>query len=123
MNKLLKYSLQRSPRCVYRLTKFSTLEYPNIEVETRLIDGSRRSRQLRAQKKVPGVIYGTDEFGNKYDINVLIEKILIDKEVREKKKSLECTIYNLVLDKTSQYKVVPRQIQFNPCKFSVFINF
>lgn len=71
--------------------------------------------------KIPGVLYGVDDDRNVLKRMVTIEKKKLLKELNQKGRSFENTLYNLVLESeagSSSHLVVPRQAQFCPCKFS-----
>ena len=65
---------------------------------------------------VPGVIYGENDDKQNLKILVQVNRIEFEQQLRAKGASIENTIYNIKLDNGETYPVVPRQIQFNPCK-------
>ena len=83
------------------------------------ISGSRKSRSLRDQGKIPGVFYGLDEEKNVLKRMVTVDMKIIAAELRERKNSFENTIYRLRLDDNTTHYVTPRQLQVHPCKFSL----
>jgi ribosomal protein L25 (general stress protein Ctc) len=68
---------------------------------------------------IPGVIYGVDDDRNVLKHMVTVDKKLLAKELRERGRSFENTLYEIVLETetgNTSYVVVPRQTQFCPCK-------
>ena len=80
--------------------------------------GSRKSRYLRDEGIIPGVLYGLDDERNVLKRMVSIELKAIAKELRDRKNSMENTIYRLHLDDGTSYLVTPRQLQVHPRKSS-----
>eukprot|EP01041_Mallomonas_annulata_P007967 gene7967-16309_t len=107
------------------LRRFLT-DYPQLtgKLRTASDQGSRKSRELRKSGLIPGVVYGVDEDRNivKFAITTPISEIR--KELRIKGRSVENTLYNIVLDNGSTHLVTPRQIQLNPLTEEPFsVNF
>lgn len=68
---------------------------------------------------MPGVVYGVDDDRNVLKRMITVEKNLLMKELRDKGRSFENTIYEIVVEDTtgkSSYVVVPRQTAFCPCE-------
>ena len=107
----------------YTFRRFSSdipSNFPQLVVTTRVIDGSRKCRNLRRTENIPGVLYGKDAHDNNVKVNIQVEKKIFDREIRTHRYSIESTIYKLVLDGTTEHLVIPRQIQLNPCKHLIF---
>ena len=79
--------------------------------------GSRRSRLLRRQNQVPGVLYGLDDEKNVLKRMIMVDMKSIEREMRNRKSSFENTLYELKLSDDTSYQVTPRQLQVHPCKY------
>ena len=96
--------------------------YPQLVASIRnaALIGSQKVRRLRNTGQVPGVLYGVDEDQNVVKILVTVDEKAVSKEMRERGKSLESTIYELTLQSdgesgvTQKHLVTPRQLQVNP---------
>lgn len=113
--------------------------YPQLEVTVRptALQGSRKSRSLRRDGLVPGVLYGLDDDKNVLKTLVSVDQTKLLKELREKQTAFENTVYELVLHNkssncndedeltsTAKYLVTPRQTQLNPVtNLPVAVNF
>ena len=96
----------------------STQNYPELLANIRGTNssGSRKSRYLRDEGVIPGVLYGLDDERNVLKRMVSVELKTIAKELRERKNSMENTIYRLRLDDGTAHLVTPRQLQVHPRK-------
>jgi ribosomal protein L25 (general stress protein Ctc) len=104
---------------------FSAAAFPQLSVQLRPTgsSGSRKSRYLRDEGLVPGVLYGIDEDRNNLKTMVTIDKKTLMKELESKGKSFENTVYELHVcgaNGTVKYHVTPRQTQFCSCKHFFF---
>ena len=77
-----------------------TAPYPELIAALRGTgySGSRKSRQLRDEGRIPGVLYGLDDDRNVLKRMVTVDLKTIAAELRERKSSMENTIYRLRLD-------------------------
>jgi ribosomal protein L25 (general stress protein Ctc) len=66
---------------------------------------------------VPGVLYGVDEDNNVVKTMIHVKLRALEKEIRERKTSLECTVFKLKLDDNTEHIVTPRQLQIHPCMY------
>ena len=100
-------------------TTSSTSTHPELLAKIRGTDssGSRKSRYLRDEGIIPGVLYGLDDERNVLKRMVSIELKAIAKELRDRKNSMENTIYRLRLDDGTTHLVTPRQLQVHPRKY------
>jgi hypothetical protein len=94
----------------------ATMSFPELAATLRGTghSGSRRSRQLRDQGRIPGVLYGLDDDRNVLKRMVSVDLKTIAAELRERKSSMENTIYRLRLDDGTTHLVTPRQLQVHP---------
>ena len=99
-------------------TTTSSSNHPELLAKIRGTDssGSRKSRYLRDEGIIPGVLYGLDDERNVLKRLVSIELKTIAKELRDRKNSMENTIYRLRLDDGTSHLVTPRQLQVHPRK-------
>ncbi len=102
-------------RCV------STNTYPALAAQVRStgLTGSRKSRELRSQNLVPGVLYGVDDDRNVLKTMVTIDSKLLMKEIETRGSSFENTVYELTMEGengNTKHLVTPRQTQFSSCK-------
>ena len=88
-------------------------KYPQIRADLRTVHGSNKSRQLRAQKIVPGVYYGKDENRNIIKVPIQVDMIALSREIRKFGISFENTVYELLLN-DEKHLVTPRQLQVDP---------
>ena len=65
---------------------------------------------------IPGIVYGKDDDKKNLSIRVMVPVKPLNKLIRERKHSFENTVQKLVLDDNSEYIVVARQLQLDPCK-------
>lgn len=65
---------------------------------------------------IPGIVYGTDDKKQNLAIKIMVPVKYLNKLVRERKYSFENTVQKLVLDDNSEYIVMARQLQLDPCK-------
>jgi ribosomal protein L25 (general stress protein Ctc) len=100
--------------------------YPRLSVHVRStgLTGSRKSRELRSQNLVPGVLYGVDDDRNVLKTMVTMDSKLLMKEIEQRGSSFENTVYELLLETdngTTKHLVTPRQTQFSSCKLPLFL--
>eukprot|EP01039_Chlorochromonas_danica_P001304 gene1303-1423_t len=112
----LRSALRSSP---WTIAARLSSTHPEIIAELRStgMAGSRRSRAMREEGRIPGVLYGVDDDRNVLKRMVTIDKKKLLKELNQKGSSFENTLYNLVLESeagSSSHLVVPRQAQFCP---------
>lgn len=69
----------------------------NLQIRNPQHNGSRQSRWLRRNGRVPGVLYGVDEQKKVLKTSVIIDQKVLLKELRDKGKSFENTLYELAL--------------------------
>ena len=108
-----------------QISTILTPNYPELVAKIRGTDssGSRKSRYLRDEGIIPGVLSGLDDERTVMKRMVSVELKTIAKELRERKNSMENTIYRLRLDDNTTHLVTPRQLQVHPCKFSTTIHY
>ena len=63
------------------------------------------------------MLYGTDDDGNVLKRMISIDKKELAREMRERERSFENTIYELKLSDNTTHVVTPRQLQVNPRKY------
>jgi large subunit ribosomal protein L25 len=105
--RLLRLLPQRCPRGT---PARASSAFPQLEVTMRAEDGSRAARRLRDEGLIPGVVYGGKK--NQPRKLVTICGRALGRELREKRASVENTIYALrIAGGGAEELVVPRQIQ------------
>jgi ribosomal protein L25 (general stress protein Ctc) len=77
--------------------------------------GSRASQRLRAQHKIPSMLYGLDEAGNSERIFLTIDEELLHTELRIRGPSFLNTLYELHINGVkTDFKVLPRDLAMHP---------
>lgn len=103
-------------RWILAINRCVSQSYPTIvgTIRKPTEQGSRRSRELRKNGLIPGVLYGIDEDHNvvKFPIVTPIRDIV--REMRTKGLSLENSLYTITLDNGTNHVVTPRQLQIHP---------
>ena len=87
-----------------------------LSVLPREEDGSRRSRKMRHEGYIPGVVYGQGTSGEDHRVLVKVNLRELQREMRRVGKSLENTVYELQVEGGATETVTPRQVTFNPRK-------
>lgn len=65
---------------------------------------------------IPGIVYGKDDDKKNLAVKIMIPVKPLNKLVRDRKHSFENTVQKIVLDDNSEYLVMARQLQLDPCK-------
>lgn len=100
----------------------SSVAYPRLSAQVRStgLTGSRKSRELRSQNLVPGVLYGVDDDRNVLKTMVTVDSKMLVKEIEQRGSSFENTVYELMVEgdngTTTKHLVTPRQTQFSSRK-------
>jgi ribosomal protein L25 (general stress protein Ctc) len=110
-----------------------------IKADTRYVEGSRRSRELRLSKfsllsighdvvlillvwienKIPGVIYGPDfpnSSANGKKVSITVDERDLKILERDRYQALMNTLFEVVVDGTQKFKAIIRGYQLCPCR-------
>ena len=77
--------------------------------------GTKKSLKLRANGEISGIVYGKTKDGLTLNTRIKIKSTEFEKQLRLRGAAIENTLYQVVIDNV-EYNVLPRQIQFHPCK-------
>ena len=77
--------------------------------------GTKKSLKLRANGEISGIVYGKRKDGLTLNTRIKIKSTEFEKQLRLRGAAIENTLYQVVIDNV-EYNVLPRQIQFHPCK-------
>lgn len=91
------------------------MEVPTIEATVRSLDdtGSRYSRRLREEGKLPGVLYGPGVDGDKERYLITVERRDIERHMRRLGDSIASTVFDLQLGEYKQ-RVLIRDLDRDP---------
>ena len=77
--------------------------------------GTKKSLKLRENGEISGIVYGKTKDGLTLNTRIKIKSTEFEKQLRLRGAAIENTLYQVVIDNV-EYNVLPRQIQFHPCK-------
>jgi len=91
-------------------------EHPVVPVALRpaSAQGSRKSRYMRRDRRVPSLLFGKDNDGNELNVPISLASLDVNRLIRLRGRSLECTLMTLKMDDGKRILVTPKGLQLCP---------